>query len=210
MKRYALAHFVLLSLLALFAPLRASAVTATLEWGKPAGDVSGYNIYVAADVPALNVLLAAHTPSIKGAALAGADTLRYVGDFPAGPAAITVTSWFCDDSGCGESVAGPIWTGTIAAPVVTPPVTPTPAPVTPAPPTSLKVTVATAFDLTKAKNKLSLVALGSVPLGTACDASQGALVGGRQVYLVARERVVKGSVLTVLPLTTFAECGPGG
>ena len=73
-------------------------------------------------------------------------------------------------------------------------------PVAPAPPSLVTVTVAV-YDIRKSTDKLTLVAVGTVPLGTPCKTTMGA--NGQHV--VPRAAVTWTS--TTHPLVVVAECG---
>lgn len=89
--------------------------------------------------------------------------------------------------GSESAMSNPVQ-GTVAAPVPNP--------------GSITVTVPVAFKMRQTIDGFSFVSIGSVPIGTPCDATHS--VDGK--YLVPRAKVTLTSRFDTMPLIVFAEC----
>jgi hypothetical protein len=105
-----------------------------------------------------------------------------------------------------ESAPSAIVSAKTAAQGLTGPIAAAPVPpvVSAAPATStLSVIAVTAYDLPKANDSITLKAVGSVPIGTKCNAAMSAL----GMFIVPRKAVTLTPGLKTLPQAVFAKCG---
>lgn len=163
---------------------------AVLSWTKPTQNTDGsaltdglgYKVWSATSVTGL----AAATP----VTVAGINTLTYtVTNLAAGPWYFQVATV----ASSGESVRTNHVTTTIPASL---PLAPTGVTATPV------VISATAYKIRQAVDSISMVAVGSVPLGTACNAA--VVVNG--YVSIPRSAVVMTSRFDPKPLNIFAQC----
>lgn len=178
----------LLWLLAL-APLLAWAGTVPLTWTNPTKRTDGTALTNLASTKVYRASTAAGLSSATAIATVPAPATTYTDIAPGGQ------TWFYATTAVDANGLESAQTNPVSAIV---PVSP------PNPPTNLTVGSITAFDIVKTPGKLAMLAVGTVPLGTPCDTSNGTISAGRAYYAVPAASVTFFG--SVKPPVIFASC----
>jgi len=167
----------------------ATAGTLTPSWTNPVTYTDG-SALAAADITQTRV----EYGSCNGTAFGTkAGEVKTTGAATTGPAITVAPGTYClrayTTAKGVESAASSVATATVAQPAPNPPV--------------LKTVEVTAYKMRQAVDGFSFVAIGTVPLGTECNAALNA----DGVYVIPRSSVKLASKFDTLPLVAFAKCG---